>query len=431
MIAVGLKARSALAVVSLLSGTAAAEPLHEPPVLRSARGSLEILMVAREQRLSTLPGQPVGWVYEICRHRAEDGPLRRCPAPGPTRAQLTRCPGAEDPALSPYGGVRLQLEPGDVLRVRLVNCLPRVARDRPFPGEFKHVGEGGDTLLQYNPTNLHTHGLLVEPRCATTADDTYGDWVFVLAINPTGQFPADLVGRHSCQATDRGAERAGHGHHSTGLDVTADGVVNYLIRIPRDHPSGLYWAHPHAHGLALNQVAAGLAIPLTIGPMDYLCGSQGCAARGGSPRIRHLVLKDTQIMADGRLKLQEDWTFCGRPDPADSRPLGKGSCRGFGPAVRGRHLGAQRQRATRSGDRRRRWEVRGVADPQCLGQRHVLAGTAGSAERSRPSSADPLRRRGEPGDSHREHGFRPSGQAGRKDEARLLPLARGRRPTGG
>jgi len=227
----------------------------------------------------------------------------------------------------------VQLEPGDTFRVRFVNCLPAVARDQPFAGEFKHVGEKGDTLLRYNPTNLHTHGLLVDPHCPTPGDDTYGDWIFVLAIDPRNQFPADLAGRTACQATTPGVARAGHGHHSMGVDVTADGVVNYLYRIPRDHPAGLYWIHPHAHGLALNQVAAGLAMPLTIGRPDYLCPSPGCAGREPSVRVRHLVLKDTQIMPDGRLRLQPSWPFCGKPGPGDS--AGPGTCRGSGPPFDG------------------------------------------------------------------------------------------------
>ena len=207
-----------------------AEPLAEQPVIGSAGGSLSLLVVAREQRLVGVPGQPVGWVYEICRYRASEGARRRCPGPGTTAEQLTTCPRADDPPVSPYGGVRLQVEPGDTLRVRLVNCLPAVARGRPFAGEFKHVGEEGETLLQYNPTNLHTHGLLVEPRCPTPGDDTYGDWIFVLAIDPQNHPPAELVGRHSCQATEPAAGRIGHGRHSVGLDVKTDGIVDYRYR---------------------------------------------------------------------------------------------------------------------------------------------------------------------------------------------------------
>jgi hypothetical protein len=47
------------------------------------------------------------------------------------------------------------------------------------------------------------------------------------------------------------------------------------------------------------------------------------------------VLKDAQIMPDGRLKLQEDSDFCGRPDPKDLRPLGKGICPGSAPNYQG------------------------------------------------------------------------------------------------
>lgn len=135
----------ALALTSILPRRAGAEALVDPPVLASKDRVLQVLVVAREQKLSTLPRQPVGWVYEICRYDPKDGPLRRCPAPGVTPRQATTCPAAADPAVSPYGGIRLQLEPGETLRMRFVNCLPTVAHDRPFPGEFKHVGAGGNT----------------------------------------------------------------------------------------------------------------------------------------------------------------------------------------------------------------------------------------------------------------------------------------------
>jgi len=326
-------ARGVRVLLLLLCSLARAEPLVDPPVLASRSGVLQVMVVAREQRLTNLPGQPVGWVYEICRYTPQDGPLRRCRAPGLTRAQLLACPSAVDPAVSPYGGVRLQVEPGDTLRVRFVNCLPPVSRDRPFPGEFKFVGAGGETLLRYNPSNLHTHGLLVEPRCATATDASYGDWMFVLAINPENAFPSSLVGRHTCQATGADAERVGSGKHSAHYDVTADGVVDYRIPIPRGHPAGLYWIHPHAHGLSFNQVSAGLATLLTVGSPDYLCGSPGCA-RTTRISIRHLVLKDAQVMPDGRLKLQQDSDFCGKPGPGD-QPRGKGSCPGSGERYQG------------------------------------------------------------------------------------------------
>ena len=57
----------------------------------------------------------------------------------------------------PLGGVRLQLNPGDTLKIRLVNKLP------PNP-DAKHIAD--NPMLIGNPTNLHTHGLIVEPHRA-------------------------------------------------------------------------------------------------------------------------------------------------------------------------------------------------------------------------------------------------------------------------
>ncbi len=285
---------------------ALAGPLQEPRVIASAKGELSVLVVAREQKRPQLPGAPVGWVYEVCRWSPEDGPWRRCPGPGLSPASLRTCPTAEDAGVE--RATRLQVQPGDALRVRFVNCLPAVSRDAPAPGEFKWVGQGGDTLLHWNPTNLHTHGMLVEPRCATDADRTYGDWIFVLALNPANQPPPGLVGRHACQPSHLEASPGGAPHpvdHSTHFDVTPDGVIDYVFRLPRDHPLGLYWVHPHAHGLALNQVSAGLAVLLTVGAPDAACRARGCAAPGPPLTIRHLVLQDVQVLPGGRLRLQQ------------------------------------------------------------------------------------------------------------------------------
>jgi len=62
-------------------------------------------------------------------------------------------------------------------------------------------------------TNLHTHGLLVSPQ-------GNGDNPFV-AIEPCDSF-------------------------------------TYEIALPDDHPPGLYWYHPHHHGMVADQLFAGL-----------------------------------------------------------------------------------------------------------------------------------------------------------------------------
>ncbi|HSJ19441.1 MAG TPA: multicopper oxidase family protein [Nocardioidaceae bacterium] len=63
------------------------------------------------------------------------------------------------------------------------------------------------------PTNLHVHGLHVSPR-------DNGDNVFV--------------------------------------EVAPGGSFDYEHRLPEDHPPGLYWYHPHHHGMVADQIYGGL-----------------------------------------------------------------------------------------------------------------------------------------------------------------------------
>jgi L-ascorbate oxidase len=151
-------------------------------------------------------------------------------------------------------------------------CASRLAAGRPpanpvrhqlppAPPDAEHVfGDPMGAMLAANTTNLHTHGLIVEPRRATADDPTYGDFVYVLGY-PKGKLPS---------------------MQDPGLDYT-DQPINYDIYIPKNHPSGLFWFHPHAHGLALNQVSEGLAGIITVGsPDDYL----SLNGRRGLPQVR-------------------------------------------------------------------------------------------------------------------------------------------------
>ncbi len=69
------------------------------------------------------------------------------------------------------------------------------------------------------PTSLHTHGLHVSPHGT-------GDNPFVI--------------------------------------VEPGGSRTYEYVIPADHPAGTFWYHPHAHGMAASQVAAGLSGVLLV-----------------------------------------------------------------------------------------------------------------------------------------------------------------------
>ncbi len=260
------------------------DTMQEMPVFTSSRAtaSLDLLMVAKPKPIELAGSHPIAWVYEICPRAV---------------AVNDRCP-ANARTASPYGGVRLQLQPGDHLRIRLVNQLP------PAPPDSEHAYDSDpmdEEMLQPNPTNLHTHGLIVEPRKADKADPTYGDYIYVLGYR-SGTKPKMV---------------------HPGLAYT-DKPIDYDIYIPRNHPSGVFWFHPHIHGLSLNQVSEGMSGVITIGnPDSYLGDREGSYGLHGV-NVRHLLLKDIEVERDNTVDTQEDPDFCD-PDSGAVRP---GYCAG-------------------------------------------------------------------------------------------------------
>ena len=287
-------------------GPVKANILAELPAFASRDGVLDLMMVAMPQPVPGIafvpPGggpaiNPTGWVFEVCQ-RPSSG--LKCPAGSGT--------------VSPYGGVRLALKPGDTLKVRYVNRLPKLD-----PNKLRHANDPGAANLYLNPTNLHTHGILTPARAPTVSDRTFGDFVYVTIFNSANGIPVP-------QST--------HQHGPIVMDK-----VDYKITIPANHPSGLFWFHPHVHGIALNQVVQGMSGLITIGePGDYLRDA------GLTPwpetSVRHLMLKEMQVLAagtvnfdsgpqtvkDGEVLNQEDTSFCAQY-PA-SGELREGSCPG-------------------------------------------------------------------------------------------------------
>jgi FtsP/CotA-like multicopper oxidase with cupredoxin domain len=101
-------------------------------------------------------------------------------------------------------GPTLRLEPGDTLRVRLVNDLPPNLDEMPADISHPHL---------FNTTNFHFHGGHVSP--SGIADN-------VMRTMPPG------------------------------------GVYDIAIDLPDDHTAGTYWYHPHHHGSADIQMASGM-----------------------------------------------------------------------------------------------------------------------------------------------------------------------------
>jgi len=153
---------SALLGTSWIGNASAQQPLQDPPVFQSEKGKLSVLMIAAKRPAVKLgPVTTDLWTYEVC----------KLPSPG-----ANACPAGT--SQSGLGGVRLALQTGDKLSIRLVNNLPTVP-------DADHVAD--NPYLIDNPTNLHTHGLIVEPHRAVGAADTYGDYAFVEVTNPANK----------------------------------------------------------------------------------------------------------------------------------------------------------------------------------------------------------------------------------------------------
>ena len=244
---------------------ACADTLANPPAIPATHPAgqvIDLLIVAAPSTNTLGSTNPTMWVYSVCPRPAKPVNPMVCP-PGPeTHAD--------------YGGVRLNARAGDTLKIRVVNNLP------PFGLMPKHDADMPMMALQNNPTNLHTHGLLVSPHPGFLNILPFSDFIFVENYRTAN---ASATGKPTPTSLP-------------GMIVRHD-VIEYAIRIPANHPSGLFWFHPHAHGIALNQVSAGMAGLITIGELrDYVCNTAVCNVNSPafSGVVNYLTLKDTQVL---------------------------------------------------------------------------------------------------------------------------------------
>jgi FtsP/CotA-like multicopper oxidase with cupredoxin domain len=107
-------------------------------------------------------------------------------------------------------GYTWEVQPGDTLKIDLVNNLPKLPDAMTMRMTRPH---------EWTTTNLHTHGLHVSP--SDNADNVF------LEIKPGGS------------------------HH-------------YEIPIPHNHQGGFFWYHPHRHGGVCQQVRGGMAGALIV-----------------------------------------------------------------------------------------------------------------------------------------------------------------------
>jgi suppressor of ftsI len=113
----------------------------------------------------------------------------------------------------------IRASPGDVLKITYINDLP---------------SESSETCAVnpcMNMTNLHFHGLAVSPDA-----------------------PQDDV---------------------LGMMAMPGQVLHYSVKIPRDHPPGLFWYHTHPHGESHRQVLDGMSGAIVVEGMGRYVSELG------------------------------------------------------------------------------------------------------------------------------------------------------------
>jgi FtsP/CotA-like multicopper oxidase with cupredoxin domain len=142
----------------------------------------------------------------------------------------------------------LHVNPGDTLNITVTNNTPM----EPF-GEVYEAPNCGDSIVQFTPppngilstgssVNLHYHGTNVTPQCG-------GDNVTKTLINSGTTF-------------------------------------QYSFTFPMDEPPGLYWYHPHVHGLAERDLLGGATGALIVD------GIQNVQPAVANMREKILVIRD-------------------------------------------------------------------------------------------------------------------------------------------
>src|SRR5262249_27026119 len=203
-------------------------------------------------------------------------------------------------------------------------------------------------------SNLHTHGLIVSPKGPGLEGNdrvpVYGDCIFVTA-STSGRGTASHVHSNAVAGSGNPTGDPCSLDSGTSFVRAKNGDIQYSYVIARDHPSGMYWFHPHPHRLSEGQVSNGLAGLISVGNFwDYsyikcrltaspddagldTCGDQKAqrveleaerqAMATGTLRVRYLALKDIQVSklkgrpgghGKPRFRLIE---FPLRPDPSD------------------------------------------------------------------------------------------------------------------
>ncbi|MEI9930987.1 MAG: multicopper oxidase domain-containing protein [Rhizomicrobium sp.] len=139
----------------------------------------------------------------------------------------------------------LHVNPGDKIEMTVTNSLPSTVGSQ---AEVVSNGQDvcGNATMTLESVNVHFHGTNTSPQC-------HSDEVVHTLINPGETF-------------------------------------EYTIRIPADEPPGMYWYHPHVHGISSVAVTGGACGAIIVEGIENIQG-----AVSGLPQ-RILLLRDMPLI---------------------------------------------------------------------------------------------------------------------------------------
>ena len=206
--------------------------IQEPPQVKSVGGALSTTLVARNVGMG--PEEPVNnYDYRFCLLE-HDNPQR------------------ESPILRVDHGDRVHLKLVDRMSVQEGFPIPHVHAMRPCPAK-QNLADASIASV-----NLHYHGLNIPPTCG--ADD-----VLTTILQPDNAMAGNIS------------------------------EFRYHFSIPSNEPPGLFWYHPHVHGIAQQHLLGGMTGVMIVEGMEKFFPE----LKGMRERV--LVLRDMD-----------------KPDPADN-----------------------------------------------------------------------------------------------------------------
>lgn len=159
----------------------------------------------------------------------------------------------------------------DLGEIRGSAADPEAIEDLPNPPELRSVGGTLEATLTARPSRIRVagkrfrsnvyNGLYIPPTLVLARGDT----LRLTINNEIG--PADVAIKKTMRTnvhyhgTDVSPKSPGD---DVLLKVKSGTSFNYVVPFPADHPEGLHWYHPHAHGVVEPQILSGMSGMLIV-----------------------------------------------------------------------------------------------------------------------------------------------------------------------